>query len=634
MDACPESKHSGIYPRGSVKGLPEPVVLGLSTPGMYAHWSGVEMQLTDPPPTKTTETTRRKFPFNRRGVKERPRKTASKSEESDRDRGGSTVRGRRCNLSSRADTAAEGGGSSHLRLGRMKGQSSSLGGETRVHGGNIVTTVSGATGDSKAVAKSTAADEKSTGQRRSKAAPVVNKVLSKGGKAATGSSLLGVLPCEGDVDDTTVVGRAKSHRYTDEVRLQQVRQLLWAQKLHSAAASKTDPEVAETPQNQSISTAATATGTCASQGDIATTPGVAIQQKNAVTSAQKKWMRVDGHATNSSDHRDMNHQLPQRIFAARGETKYRKMNADGICRVNLTVHWKARTRSRSDMQPPSVKSVTMDVHPGEITARFISRMVQMPPGVKYNDTQLTWGSFVLQPTQVMEEFYRGSWILKLSSDPPPELALVVPVGSLLVHPALCEAVGWRLAFLGPAPPPDGSVRLANGTMQVKNKSPKEDMATGPVNRGRKRSGHDNLLIDGWVPTKKAVKAAAAAGHYVPEGNVEDKELKELSNRALHPGRTDPESMSKVLREYGVVVDNQPCSLVDVGSGDGQFVNGLRKTFPQVGSDYACTNSIHHLSSLIFLSFPHMCTFPSFIRFLPYVNDSVLVQRSSMIRCVR
>lgn len=559
-----------------MKGLPQPVILGLSTPGMNAHWSGVEMEV-DPPKPETT----RKIPF-RRGVRGRPRKI--KSESTDRD--GPTVRGR-----SNHRSAAEGGGSSssHLWLGRMKGQthasSSLLGGETRAHGGNIITmtmmpTSATTTGSKRNAAKGTAADEKSSGQR-SKASPVVNNVVSKGGKAS-GSSLLGA--SVGGVDDVTVI--AKNHQNSGEVRLQQARQLLWAQKLHSTA-SKTDPEDTETPQNLNISTNATATPICAStktQGDVAIT------------------------ATYSSDHRD--NQLPQRLLAARGETKYRKMNADGICRVNLTVNWKARTRSRSDRQPPSIKSVTVDVHPGEISARFISRMVQMPPGGKYNDTQLNWGSFVLQPTQVMEEFYDGSWLLNLRSDPPPELVLVLPVGSLLVHPALCEAAGWQFSTLS-GPAPDGSVSVANITTQVK--SPKEDIAMEPVKRGRKRSKHDNLLIDGWVPTKKAVKAAAAAGHHegmetynVSSGDVEDKELKELSNRALHPGRTDPECMSKMLREYEVVVDNQPCSIVDVGSGDGHFVNGLMKTFPQVGSCYDCTVFTNFLSNHLFL---HSCSFP-------------------------
>ena len=61
-------------------------------------------------------------------------------------------------------------------------------------------------------------------------------------------------------------------------------------------------------------------------------------------------------------------------------------------------------------------------------------------------------------------------------------------------------------------------------------------------------------------------------------------------------------MAEVLREYEVVVDSQPCSIVDVGSGDGHFVNGLIKAFPQVGltDGTACYNNTHKTFSFIAL----------------------------------
>ena len=60
-------------------------------------------------------------------------------------------------------------------------------------------------------------------------------------------------------------------------------------------------------------------------------------------------------------------------------------------------------------------------------------------------------------------------------------------------------------------------------------------------------------------------------------------VKDLSNRALHPGRTDPKGMAALLRSYGAIKDDAASySLVDVGSGDGHFALGLARAFPNAG----------------------------------------------------
>ena len=78
--------------------------------------------------------------------------------------------------------------------------------------------------------------------------------------------------------------------------------------------------------------------------------------------------------------------------------------------VRLTVDWRARTRVRSSLQPPKVHSVRVEVLPGELCAQFISRMVQLPPGAAYRDTQLSWGSFTIPPLQMMHRLRLGSWV--------------------------------------------------------------------------------------------------------------------------------------------------------------------------------------------------------------------------------
>jgi hypothetical protein len=65
-------------------------------------------------------------------------------------------------------------------------------------------------------------------------------------------------------------------------------------------------------------------------------------------------------------------------------------------------------------------------------------------------------------------------------------------------------------------------------------------------------------------------------------NIFATSVKDLSNRALHPGRTDPKGMAALLRSYGAIKDDAACSLVDVGSGDGHFALGLARAFPNAG----------------------------------------------------
>jgi hypothetical protein len=566
-DTCPRAKKPAIYPPGTVRGLPEPVVLSMSTPGMDAHWSGVSLE-PDPPQYELNPS------FQKTRLRVEGRHPLAKSEttpkpDSSGGAGSSSNKGRaKAGRPRKSEKTEAGGGGGQLWLGRVTGPSSS--GAKRKHG-SVVTTTTGAGekagGGGKAakttVKRETAPEKKATGQQQKGGR---NGEVSKEGKASSSGA-----GSRGELDATGAHAIHQSN--TAEVRMQQARQLLWAQSLHGAAY-ETVPVVRE----------------LALQNQASTTEANVPVARNA--KQRGFFTTTTSDSPIPADSTDATNSKPGGAKIIRDQATHFKNNPEGVRRVNLTVNWQARTRIRSGMQPLSVKLVTVDVHPGEIAARFISRMVQMPPGGAYNDTQLNWGSFVLQPTQVMETFYIGTWVLNLRSDPPPELVLVLPVGSLLVHPALCDAAGWRFSVMRPIPGAPG----AGGD----NNSSEQD------NAGK----HDNLLIDGWVPTKKAVKAAAADGISVPPGrgaypgsstlhradsSDDKKELKDLSNRALHPGRTDPKRMAQVLREYGVVVDNEPCSIVDVGSGDGHFVNGLIKAFPQVGRgrtrivvlDYVC-----------------------------------------------
>ena len=203
-------------------------------------------------------------------------------------------------------------------------------------------------------------------------------------------------------------------------------------------------------------------------------------------------------------------------------------------RVRLTVCWRARTRARSSAQPTSVSSVLVDVLPGETCMRFVERVVHMPPGGVYvRDTQLSWGDCILDPARDLAGARAGSWALDLRREPPCDLVLRVPVGAALAHRALREAAG--------EPVDDSRAGVVDGS-------------SGASGLGSRRRHRNNIAVS----------------------------IKDLSNRALHPGRTDPEGMAALLRSYGAIKDDAACSLVDVGSGDGHFALGLARAFPNVG----------------------------------------------------
>ena len=203
-------------------------------------------------------------------------------------------------------------------------------------------------------------------------------------------------------------------------------------------------------------------------------------------------------------------------------------------RVRLTVCWRARTRARSSAQPTPVSSVLVDVLPGETCMRFVERVVHMPPGGVYvRDTQLSWGDCILDPARDLAGARAGSWALDLRREPPCDLVLRVPVGAVLAHRALREAAG--------EPVDDSRAGVVDGS-------------SGASGLGSRRRHRNNIAVS----------------------------IKDLSNRALHPGRTDPEGMAALLRSYGAIKDDAACSLVDVGSGDGHFALGLARAFPNVG----------------------------------------------------
>lgn len=221
--------------------------------------------------------------------------------------------------------------------------------------------------------------------------------------------------------------------------------------------------------------------------------------------------------------------------------------------VRLTVDWRARTRVRSSLQPPKVHSVRVEVLPGELCAQFISRMVQLPPGAAYRDTQLSWGSFTIPPLQMMHRLRLGSWVFDTRAATPPEAVLSVPVGTVLTHPALVEAAGPN--YLG----------MLSGLSAGIAAAPASEHAD--AKRGLPDPNDDRFLAE-WA-------GDVFTSEPMVKGRVDG-----LSNRALHPGRTDPECMAKILRERGVVKEDESCTIVDVGSGDGNFVRGLQRAFPR------------------------------------------------------
>ena len=260
-------------------------------------------------------------------------------------------------------------------------------------------------------------------------------------------------------------------------------------------------------------------------------------------------------------------------------------------RVLLTVCWRARTRARSGVQPKPVTSVLVDVLPGETCMHFMGRMVRMPPGGVYvRDTQLSWGDYILDPMQELGGARTGAWELDLRRETPFELVLRVPVGAALAHRALHEAAGESVgagdtpAFVR-ARDDDGEAVFAEADV-------KRERARGDGRRRRSRGVRGALARssgDGNGDDSRASgdgssgASGSGSGRRHRDEKVFAASVKDLSNRALHPGRTDPKGMAALLRSYGAIKDDAASySLVDVGSGDGHFALGLARAFPNAG----------------------------------------------------
>jgi hypothetical protein len=260
-------------------------------------------------------------------------------------------------------------------------------------------------------------------------------------------------------------------------------------------------------------------------------------------------------------------------------------------RVLLTVCWRARTRARSGVQPKPVTSVLVDVLPGETCMHFMGRMVRMPPGGVYvRDTQLSWGDYILDPMQELGGARTGAWELDLRRETPFELVLRVPVGAALAHRALREAAGESVgagdtpAFVR-ARDDDGEAVFAEADV-------KRERARGDGRRRRSRGVRGALARssgDGNGDDSRASgdgssgASGSGSGRRHRDEKVFAASVKDLSKRALHPGRTDPKGMAALLRSYGAIKDDAASySLVDVGSGDGHFALGLARAFPNAG----------------------------------------------------
>jgi hypothetical protein len=260
-------------------------------------------------------------------------------------------------------------------------------------------------------------------------------------------------------------------------------------------------------------------------------------------------------------------------------------------RVLLTVCWRARTRARSGVQPKPVTSVLVDVLPGETCMHFMGRMVRMPPGGVYvRDTQLSWGDYILDPMQELGGARTGAWELDLRRETPFELVLRVPVGAALAHRVLREAAGESVgagdtpAFVR-ARDDDGEAVFAEADV-------KRERARGDGRRRRSRGVRGALARssgDGNGDDSRASgdgssgASGSGSGRRHRDEKVFAASVKDLSKRALHPGRTDPKGMAALLRSYGAIKDDAASySLVDVGSGDGHFALGLARAFPNAG----------------------------------------------------
>ena len=263
-------------------------------------------------------------------------------------------------------------------------------------------------------------------------------------------------------------------------------------------------------------------------------------------------------------------------------------------RVRLTVDWRGRTRVRSGHRPAATAGVEIPLEPGETCAAFVSRIVEMPLGVgdPSADTQLSWGNHVVASGTPMHKIsISANWRLDPRAATPPDLTLSVPVGAVLTHPALrgqesgvsaaryvraesASAVGagaddalmaeWRAARAAILAR-SGARGASGGRADVKVSNPLTRPTGGSGSGGKKNPGGDHSSSRGSVAFRNKAEEAASLG---------------LSNRALHPGTTDPKRMARFLREYGAVREDEPVSIVDVGSGDGQFVLGLLRAFPR------------------------------------------------------
>ena len=260
-------------------------------------------------------------------------------------------------------------------------------------------------------------------------------------------------------------------------------------------------------------------------------------------------------------------------------------------RVLLTVCWRARTRARSGVQPKPVTSVLVDVLPGETCMHFMGRMVRMPPGGVYvRDTQLSWGDYILDPMQELGGARTGAWELDLRRETPFELVLRVPVGAALAHRALREAAGESVD--AGDTPAFARARDDNGEAVFAEADVKRERARGDGRRRRSRgvrgalarsSGDGNGDDSPASGDGSSGASGSGSGRRHRDENVFAASVKDLSNRALHPGRTDPKGMAALLRSYGAIKDDAASySLVDVGSGDGHFALGLARAFPNAG----------------------------------------------------
>jgi len=260
-------------------------------------------------------------------------------------------------------------------------------------------------------------------------------------------------------------------------------------------------------------------------------------------------------------------------------------------RVLLTVCWRARTRARSGVQPKPVTSVLVDVLPGETCMHFMGRMVRMPPGGVYvRDTQLSWGDYILDPMQELGGARTGAWELDLRRETPFELVLRVPVGAALAHRALREAAGESVD--AGDTPAFARARDDNGEAVFAEADVKRERARDDGRRRRSRgvrgalarsSGDGNGDDSPASGDGSSGASGSGSGRRHRDENVFAASVKDLSNRALHPGRTDPKGMAALLRSYGAIKDDAASySLVDVGSGDGHFALGLARAFPNAG----------------------------------------------------